>query len=346
LLRRFFAVKRRVQTGATDPGHNFPPVTLLRPVKPGVARLREKIEMLAGAVMAEDQIIVGVENDGGAHECAGIPNVEVVRCESGSALNPKVNKLLQMTPHARHAHWIVTDCEALPDAAFMRKLRAEWSDADCVTAGYRFVGATTLPQRLDCAAALLTLWPGLMLAPVKFVLGACFAVMRDDVESAGGWETFADYLHEDNRLGAALVKAGKRIVLSQAVLPLEADEMTWRGWWRHQLRVALTYRVSSPAGWLGMPLTYSVAWGLLFALCDPCEMWRWLLPCAVFFTHWLAVRVNAVTLGFSTKHLAVVVAVQSVCEPVWWLASWGLRNARWGSRSCRVTRGGKILGPR
>jgi ceramide glucosyltransferase len=228
----------------------------------------------------------------------------------------------------------------------LHELRAEWLRADCVTAGYRFTGARTLPQQLDCASTLLTLWPGLMLAPVKFALGACFAVKRDDVESVGGWQAFADFLHEDNRLGSALAGAGKRIVLSRAVLSLEADEMTWADWWRHQLRVALTYRVSSPAGWLGMPLTYGVAWALAFALCAPCEAWRWILPCAVFTVRLLTARVNAATLGFSTKNLPLAVAVQGVCEPVWWLASWWQCRVRWGARGHRVTRGGRIRGPR
>jgi ceramide glucosyltransferase len=342
LLRRRFAAPAAV-AGVDAPGCN---VTFLRPVKPGVARLREKIGMLAAAADAGDQIIVGVENDDDARECAGFPNVEVVRCEPGRALNPKINKLLQMTPRARHTHWIVTDSEALPDAAFFRCVRAEWAGADCVTAGYRFTGATTLPQRLDCASALLTLWPGLMLARMEFVLGACFAVKREDVEAAGGWEAFADFLHEDNRLGAALAKAGKRIVLSRAVLSLEADEVTWRNWWRHQLRVALTYRVSSPAGWLGMPLTYSTAWALAFALCAPCDVRRWLLPCAVLALRWLSARMNAAALGFSTKNLAAAVLVQSVCEPLWWLAGWGLRSVTWGARVLRVTRDGRIRDPR
>lgn len=324
----------------------FPPVTFLRPVKPGTPRLREKIGMLTRAARPGDQVVVGVENDDDAIECAGVQDVEVVRCGPGRALNPKINKLLQMTPHARHAHWIVTDSEALPDGAFFHELRAEWLGADCVTAGYRFTGAKTLPQQLDCASALLTLWPGLMLARVKFLLGACFAVRRGDVESIGGWEAFADYLHEDNRLGAALAGSGKRIVLSRAVLSLDADEMGWGGWWRHQLRVALTYRVSSPTGWLGMPLSYGVAWALVFALCAPGELWRWILPCAVFAARLLTARVNALVLGFSTTNLPLAVAVQSVCEPVWWLASWWQRRVRWGARDCRVTRGGRIRDPR
>jgi ceramide glucosyltransferase len=338
LLHRHFARMRGPHPGVRE----VPPVTFLRPVKPGVPDLRGKIRRLMESARTGDQILAGVETDGDADACAGVPGVEVVRCGSGHALNPKINKLLQMTPHALHDRWIVTDCEALPDAAFLETVRAEWLDADCVTAGYFFVNATSLSRQLDGASALLTLWPGLMLAPVRFVLGACFAVKRADVEACGGWRAFADFLHEDNRLGSALAHAGRRIVLSRAVLPLEADEISWRDWWRHQLRVALTYRVSSPVGWLGMPLTYSPAWALAFALLDPGAAWRWLAPGAALAIRYFTARLNAGRLRCPGKYLALSVVAQSFCEPVWWCASWCLHEVRWGARRYRVTRDGRI----
>ena len=60
----------------------------------------------------------------------------------------------------------LTDSEAMPDPDFIESFRREWiaSGADVQTAGYRFANLRAWPQILDASPALLTLWPGLMLA--------------------------------------------------------------------------------------------------------------------------------------------------------------------------------------
>lgn len=338
-----------------------PPVTFLRPLKRGVPELREKLESLVLATGERDQIVIGV--DAGSDEAALAGEVRarfpgrdivVVPCAlraAGAALNPKISKLVQMEAHARHEHWLLSDSEAMLDAEFLAAFRGEWaaSGADVLTAGYRFRNLRTWPQRLDAAAVLLTLWPGLAMVrqrgTVRFTLGACTAMRRSDVAAVGGWKAFGADLAEDNRLGAALAAAGKTIRLSAHVATLDSDPLSWRGYWRHQRRVAVTYRASNPAGFAGMIFTQIWPWCALLAVICPADgfgFWN----ASGFLTLMLVIRAVAAhetarALDFRVPWLPLLVPIATLVESVCWFASWGSRSVWWGGRKRRVSfRGG------
>ena len=336
---------------------DLPPVTLLRPLKAGVPALRAKLDALAAALRPGDQLVLGAD-EGSAEMgvCAGLraafPEREicVVSCRAGEALNPKISKLVQMTRHARHDVWVLSDSEALLDAAWLDAFRREWSasGADALTAGYRFVNLATWPQRLDAAAALCGLWPGLALVRrfgrVNFTLGACTALRRADVEAVGGWAAFGDFLAEDNRLGAALTQAGRTIRLSAQVATLDSDPLTWRDYWRHQRRVAVTYRVCQPAGFAGMIFTNGlVASAALLALggqvaSDGC----WLLAAMIQLARWLWCRELGKALRFPIPWLFPVMLAASAVELACWCAAWCDRRVWWAGRRWRVSRDGRL----
>ena len=351
--RGWLAEAALAETAAPD----LPPLTLLRPLKAGVPALRAKLDALVAALRPGDQLVLGA--DEGSEEmvvCIALreafPEREicVVACRSGAALNPKISKLIQMTPHARHGHLLLSDSEALLDAAWLDAFHREWaaSGADVLTAGYRFVNLTTWPQRLDAAAALCGLWPGLALVRryglVDFTLGACTALRYADVVAVGGWAAFGGFLAEDNRLGAALAKAGRTIRLSAQVATLDSDPLAWRDYWRHQRRVAVTYRVCSPAGFAGMIFTNSLlASALLLALgghvaSDGClqfaamiQLARWLWFCAL-----------GKMLRFPIPWLFPVMLAASAVELACWCAAWCDRRVWWAGRRWRVSRDGRL----
>ena len=336
-----------------------PPITFLRPLKRGVPGLRLKLESLVQAAGARDQIVIGV--DEGSEEAvlaeevrAHFPDREivVVPCAPGAALNPKISKLAQMEVHARHGHWLLSDSEAMLDAEFLAAFREEWaaSGADVLTAGYRFRNLHTWPQRLDAAAVLLTLWPGLALVrrqgKVCFTLGACTAMRRGDVAAVGGWQAFASDLAEDNRLGAAFAAAGKAVRLSAHVATLDSDPLSWRDYWRHQRRVAVTYRASNPAGFGGMIFTQIWPWCALLAVVSPAEGFGYWNACG-FLTLMLVIRTVAAhetarVLDFRVPWLPLLVPVATLVESLCWFASWGSRSVWWGGRRWRVSFRGRL----
>ena len=326
-----------------------PPLTLWRTLKPGIPELETKLHALVQASRPGDQILLGAE--AGSPEivaCIALRErfsdreIAVVPCEPDRAANPKISKLLQMTPRARHAHWLLTDSEAIIDAQFLEGFRAEWaaSGADALTAGYRFTGLKNFRQILDASPALLTLWPGLMLAGrIDFTLGACVAVRAADIRAIGGWEAIADELAEDQRLGALLVNAGKKIRLSRHVLTLDSDPLGWRDYLRHQHRGAVTYRAAAPARSIGLPIFHTFAFAALVPAFHPL-WWKW--AALIFATRIAAAVMVSRRLRFHLPLLPIAAALSASVETAMWIAAWFSRCVWWSGRWRRVRWRGRL----
>jgi len=345
LTTTLLGVWRKRQVRKSPPrsaGESFLPVTLLRPVKRGVPELEEKLRLLVAAARPGDQILVGVDDEASLAIAERVPQIEIIRCMSGLMANPKVSKLAQLSPHARHERLVISDAESLVTREFLDRLRADWEAGAVVTAGYVFQGARSFPELLDHSAALLSLWPGLMLAPRKFTLGACIGIERDVLESIGGWEALGSYLAEDNRLGVLLSEAGRRIIFSPAVLPLDSDRMAFRDYLRHQLRVAVTYRICAPGGYFGMVLTHGVTAAGLLVVLTLAANWALMLFLAIWLLRTISATVNARLLGFPMRNLALLTLLHSAVESACWMASWFVDCVRWNGSTLRVGRGGVI----
>lgn len=348
LIRQWIGKKAR------SASRDLPCVTFLRPVKPGVPRLREKLEALVMTSRPGDQIILGVSTQEDYALCESVRaahgdrDILVLLCEREQTPNIKIAKLIEMSERATHPLWILSDSEAMMDAGFLDSFRAEWleSGADVLTSGYRFAACETLAQSLDVSAILMALWPGLAvrrkLGPLDFTLGACTGFKREDLEAVGGWPRFGGYLAEDNRIGAALAKAGRAIRLSDQILTLDCDPMGWRDYFAHQLRVAVTYRVSSPGGYFGMLVTHGVSFATLLALLAPGEWWRWIFFGAIYAMRLGTTVTNAKVLGFGLRRIVLLVLAGSFAETIFWALSWLPIRVRWGGRRFRVGSGGLI----
>lgn len=345
---------RKFCQSAPEPGNPppLPPVSFLRPIKPRLRDLRGKLELLARETLPADQLVLGVSDPASreiartfqqAHPARAIV---VIEAAAGAAWNPKINKLMPMSAAAVHPLWIVTDSESLPEPGWFARFRAAWivSGADAFTAGYRFTGARTFPEQLDQAATLLTLWPGLALLaarPLRFTLGACTGVRRENVEALGGWEMLGDFLAEDHRLGVLLTAAGHQVRLHREPLTLESDPLSARDYARHQHRVARTYRLCAPAGFAGQLATHGIPFSLAFALSAPGENWRWLLALLVFTSRWQASAALGKALRFPASRPPWILLAASFAETFFWAASWLPLPVWWGAERSSLSRGGR-----
>jgi ceramide glucosyltransferase len=334
-----FRLRGHLRADAAEESADTPPLTLWRALKGGVPDLDGKLESLVRGSRASDQILLGA--DPGSEELATCEalrarhpgrQIDAVACERDHAPNPKISKFIQMAPLARHAHWLLTDSEAMPDADFIESFRREWnaSGADVQTAGYRFANLRNFPQTFDAAPALLTLWPGLVLAgKITFTLGACTGVKADDIRAIGGWETLAHDLAEDHRLGALLSANGRTIRLSRSVLTLDSDPMTWRELLRHQHRVAVTYRAATPAGALGLPVLHTLGFAVIAVALHP-PFWKWAL--LILLARIVTASAFARLLRFRIPALPLAVVKSAFIESAMWLVAWLPSRVWWAGR--------------
>jgi hypothetical protein len=259
----------------------------------------------------------------------------------GEAVNPKIAKLVQMQPIARHSAWLLSDSEMICEPGFLEAFRREWQarGAAALTAGYRFVNLRSWPQRCDAVHILLTLWPGLALVrrfgKVNLTLGACTLFRAGALKSIGGWAAFGRDLGEDQRIGAALTTAGEAVYLSRHVATLDSDPMTWGEYWRHQRRAAVTYRAANPAGFAGMFVTYGPLWAFLCTIVFPEPMPIFVFVFAVVIRGWRVRRV-AKDLNFRVPGLLLNTVIASVVEALCWALSWFPSRVWWSGRWWRV----------
>ncbi len=334
-----FKLLRHLRVPAIPENADTPPLTLWRALKGGVPDLDGKLEALVRGSRAGDQILLGA--DAGSTEFAACQAlrtrhserlISVVACERDRTPNPKISKFIQMAPLAKHAHWLLTDSEAMPDADFIESFRREWhaSRADVQTVGYRFANLRNFPQALDACPALLTLWPGLMLAgKITFTLGACIGVKADDIHSIGGWESLSRDLAEDHQLGAKLTARGHTVRLSRSVLTLDSDPMTWGDYLRHQHRVAVTYRAATPAGALGLPVLHTLGFAILAVALHP-PFWNWAMLIAVLRIGNAAMFSGM--LRFPILILPLAVLLSTLVETVMWIVAWLPSRVWWAGR--------------
>lgn len=349
----------------------LPPVVFLRPVKRGVPQLEEKAQRLIAAARPGDWVVFVVDTPEDAaacraacrFACEGV-HTEVLPMQLNltGVWNPKIAKLILLTASLGSnapEHWILSDCEAVPDPSFMNRFRQEWAALErrcptaLLTAGYRFTGATRFFQQLDQFPSLLTLWPGLAVSEwadrgkkgLGFTLGACTGLRKRDLQVIGGWESMLTYLAEDHRLGAELGRAGHPTYLSREVLPLDSDSLGLLDWIRHQHRVSFTYRVCNPAGFLGMGLIQGTLAGWILLLMHPAAWWSWSLFAALLLARGGTALVNAVSVGAPVERsarFATMSCLASLTESAFWAAAWLPLPVRWGRRTLKVARNGQF----
>ena len=344
-----FRLRRHLRAPAAEESADTPPLTLWRALKGGVPDLDEKLEALVRGSRTTDQILLGTDPASAAlATCEALRarhparQIDIVACERDRAPNPKLSKFIQMAPLARHAHWLLTDSEAMPDADFIEHFRREWaaSGADLQTAGYRFANLRNFPQVLDASPALLTLWPGLMLAgKITFTLGACTGLKADDLRAIGGWETLGADLAEDHQLGTLLAAKGQTIRLSRSVLTLDCDPMTWREYLRHQHRVAVTYRAATPAGALGLPVLHMLGFAALAVALHP-PFGKWALP--IVLARIATAAAFSRLLKFPILALPITVLLSACMETAMWLVAWLPSRVWWAGRWRRVGWRGRL----
>jgi ceramide glucosyltransferase len=325
------------------------PVTFFRPLKRGVPRLREKLEMLLQASCVDDQVLFGVDPDSEeeavcSEVCRAFPgrDIAIVRCKPRQAVNPKISRLVQMAPLARHASWLLSDSEIILPPGFLDALRDEWQSEKvaALTTAYRFVNSASWQQRCDAVGVLLGLWPGISLVrrygQVNFTLGACTLFRREALMAIGGWQQFGSELAEDQRLGEAVSRSGQRIRLSRQVATLDCDTLSWRDYWRHQRRVAVTYRAANPAGFVGVLFTFGPVWSILCLMVVTARPWMILAALfAIVFRAWRVQRAMRM-LAFPVRALAAILSIASLVEAACWFLSWFPSRVWWSERWWRV----------
>jgi ceramide glucosyltransferase len=332
------------------------PVSVMKPLCGQDPGLLDNLLSFADQAYPEFQIVCGVQNA----DDPAIPVVEHLKRERPSipvtlvvestrrAGNLKVANLMNMLPAARHDRLVMVDSDMRVPPSFLSTVTAPLEDASVglVTSLYRGRAADRdLPSLLGAHYINYAFLPqailGEALRPGQGCFGASIAMTRQTLEAIGGFEAVADALADDNAMGSAVRRLGKRIVVSDLIIDDWVSEPSVMALFRHELRWALTIRGVAPWGYLGSLITHPVALAVL-AACLGGFGWLSLGGLAVaLLARFAMVRATDRALGLEASPLWLVPLRDLLSFGVF-LASYFTRTVAWRDRNFHVDRQGQL----
>ncbi|HET7544330.1 MAG TPA: glycosyltransferase [Polyangiaceae bacterium] len=302
----FLAVARAIRKRAGGNGSvkaASEPVSVLKPLNGADDDLYQNLHSFFEQDLPELQLVFGVaEQDDPAVSIVArlqreYPTVECVLVvhSDASALNPKVQNLLGMLPHARHDLLLISDSNVRAPRHYLRELVTLHARPNVGMVTNLFAGSAerTLGAALEnvqlngfCAAgsALPTL------SGDAAVVGKSTLFSRAALDRLGGLSRLSCVLAEDFVLGKMFQNAGQRVLIAPTVLETPNRDRTLRAAFSRQLRwsmlrwrlrpaVALLEPLTSPL--LMLPFAYRAfghyAWLWFFALLALRDLGGWVL---------------------------------------------------------------------
>jgi ceramide glucosyltransferase len=260
-------------------------------------------------------------------------------------LNRKVGLLIELSRHAKHPLRVVNDSDIKVDPDYLAQVTAPLADptVGVVTCLYR-VKAHNLPAAWEALGIMTDFMPSTMVAQSigvrEFGLGSTLVFRAADLEQAGGFEGFADFIADDYQLAKSITALGKRVVLSTYVVETTLGDASWIGVWRHQLRWARTIRLSKGAGYLGLPITQAGLWAALALFLNAAPVALVLVTLRIISALSAGGLVLKSRLALSLCWLAPLWDLYSFLV---WFASYCGRTVRWRDRMLTIGPKGRIL---
>jgi len=350
-----FLRDRRISTTGYSP-ETTPPVSVLKPLKGTDPEMYESFRSHCLQDYPEYEILFGIKdaNDPAAEMVARLKAeflqrfIRLVVCPENMGANTKVSNLAQMLPGARHEFLIVNDTDIRVEPDYLRRVIAPLADpkVGMVTCLYRGVPARTFGSMLESLGISTDFSAGVLVARqveggIRFGLGSTLAFRRHDLEAIGGFQAFVDYLADDYEIGRRIAARGLEVKLSETVVETFVPPYSLREFLLHQLRWARSVRDSRPWGYVGLGLTFGLAWGLLALVSAHAAAWTWTLLTATLAMR-MAVAIVVGVLVLRDRHvlrLFWLILVRDLIAALLWIASFTGHTVAWRGVAFRLKDG-------
>lgn len=327
----------------------LPPVSVLKPLHGVDEDLYGNLRSFFEQDLPELQLVFGVKDA----DDPAIPIVArlrrefpAVECElvvhsDDTALNPKVQNLLGILPHARHDLLLISDSNVRAPTHYVRELAAlhELPNVGMVTnlfAGSRerTLGAALENVQLNgfCAAgfALPTL------SGDAAVVGKSTLFSRATLDRLGGLSRLSCVLAEDFVLGKMFQNAGQRVLIAPTVLETPNRERTLRAAFARHLRWSMLRWRLRPLVAALEPLTSPLLMLVFAQRVFGNYAWLWLFTLLALrdLGGWVLLR------GWGRAWLPILLGpLRELTAPAAWLIGLLKRHVSWQGRRLRLSAG-------
>jgi ceramide glucosyltransferase len=333
-----------------------PPVSILKPLKGTDPGMYESFRSHCVQDYPQYEILFGINDaDDPAAEIVKrlrreFPklSIELVVCPKNLGPNTKVSNLAQMFPSARYELLVINDSDIRVEPDYLRRVIGPLADPKIgmVTCLYRGIPASTLGSKLESLGISTDFSAGVLVARqvesgIHFGLGSTLALRRHDLEAIGGFQAFVDYLADDYEIGHRISELGIQVKLSESVVETFLPAYSLREFLLHQLRWARSVRDSRSSGYLGLGLTFGLAWGLLTLASADAAVWSWTLLGAIMAMR-MAVAIVVGRLVLHDRHilrLLWLIPLRDLIAAVLWVASFTGHTVTWRGVAFRLKDG-------
>jgi ceramide glucosyltransferase len=243
----------------------FPPVSILKPLKGVDADLKENLRSLYRIDYPDFEVVLGTEDE---HDpalalaqrvAAEFPHIRSVILSSSASVgfNPKVNNLSNLVQRAQHPLLLISDSNVRVPQDYLKDLAAHRARAGggLVWSLFRGVQGRGLGGLLEGVQLNGPVMGGVS-ALMRFTnrpccVGKSMLLHRDELESVGGFRFLGQFLAEDQVCAEELDRLGSPVTVSGNLIDNVLGRRTLREFVGRHLRWARLRRHVSFWGYVG-----------------------------------------------------------------------------------------------
>ncbi len=358
-LIAFFCFQRRPQAACPLPFAQWPPVTLLKPVKGLEKNQRANFRSACLQDYPEFQAVFSVQDP----DDPAIPLLREIENEFGrrrvsvvvenreAGPNGKINNLSGALPHARYDILVISDSDMLLDPNYLKAIVAPLADpaVGYVCTLYRAVRAERWFERMGLLSLNSDFIPSLIFAYLTrtsgFCLGSSMALRRESLEAIGGFESFAGYLAEDYEMGRSLSVLRKKMVLVPHFVDTIVDLKNFLQWWNFQVCWDQKTRAARPGGFFATLLLRSIPFAVLLVVVRRGDPLGWIILSAA-----LAIRLSTAWVlmrwGMKDNEGAsslMLLPLRDLASFASWFFAFAKKTVLWRDRKFKLTLRGRLV---
>jgi ceramide glucosyltransferase len=359
---RFFSLKHAntetKKDGIID-SFNYPPVSVMIPLHGADFKAYQNYARFCEQDYAQLQLVFGVREA----TDSSIPiveqlqrdypdrDIELVVCPNVMGTNLKISNLDNMLKRVRYEHLVIVDSDIRVERDYLKRIITELRapNVGLVTCLYRAADVADFGAKLEAVGITAEFAAGVLMARmlegVKFALGSTMATTRTRLDGIGGFRALKDYLADDFMLGNLIAEQGYEVRLSHVVVETAMPPVGFRAMVRHQMRWARSTRISRPAGYLGLLLTYGTALALInlvVARASSLSLGLLALTLMVRLLMGWLVGVRYLKDRILKRHFYLV-PLRDLLSFAIWAVSWFGRTVEWRGRRFEVRRDGRMV---
>ena len=350
----------------TDEDDNYlPPISILKPLNGTEDGMYENFTSYCKQDYPAFQVIFGVRdsNDPAIDVVRKVMNafpqkdIELVICNDGIGINPKINNLNNMYKKAKHDIILTNDSDTRVNSDYLKKVVSPFRDKNVglVTCVYRennLNNATSIIESLSINHEFL---PSIMVARkienLSYAFGVTIAVRRDILDNIGGFKELADYLAEDFHLGKKVFEAGHKLFLSDYIVDVTPESRGFVNFFKHQLRWAKTIKACRPIGYFFSSFfKYGIVSSLAYLLINLCPHTGTSSAQAlsvILFVTFLSVRIISALIisrkiTKNKKTTLLFLPISDIISFIIWCTSFLGNKITWRGSKYLLKKGGKI----